>query len=83
MSLLFLVLYNEDCVEEVLEVFLEYGIEGATILDSSGMGKFISSTPLFGNFIGCMHQNKHHSKTILTLVSTPHIPALVRAIEGW
>ncbi len=81
MSLLMLILYDEHYVEDVLEVFLEYGIEGATILNSTGMGQYISNAPLFGNFIGCMHQNKHHSKTILAMVSKPHIKAVVEAIE--
>ena len=81
MSLLMLILYDEHYVEDVLEVFLEYGIEGATILNSTGMGQYISNAPLFGNFIGCMHQNKHHSKTILAMVSKPHVKAVVEEIE--
>ena len=82
MSLLVLILYNENYLEDILEIFLEHGIEGATILDSTGMGQYISNAPLFGNFIGCMHQNKHHSKTILTMVSKPHVKTIVRAVEN-
>ena len=55
--------------------------EGATILDSAGMGRYISNVPLFADFIGFMRENKHQSKTILTLVPQEHTQELIQRIE--
>lgn len=38
MKLLYVILYIEDFLYEILEFFIEMGIEGATIIESSGMG---------------------------------------------
>ena len=81
MQLLVLNLYDEDLLYAVLEIFIEEGVEGATILDSAGMGQYISNVPLFADFIGFMRQNKHQSKTILTLVPQEHTQDLITRIE--
>lgn len=66
-SLMLINVYEEDYLQQVLESLLEYGITGATIIDSTGMGQFLSEAPLFGNFIGCMRQNRYHSKTVIAI----------------
>lgn len=81
MQMLLLNLYDEDLLYPMLELFIEEGIEGATILDSAGMGRYISNVPLFADFIGFMRQNKNQSKTILTLVPEEHVKDLVARIE--
>jgi nitrogen PTS system EIIA component len=81
MQMLLLNLYDEDFLYPILELFIEEGIDGATILDSAGMGRYISNVPLFADFIGFMRQNKNQSKTIITLVPEEHINDLVTRIE--
>lgn len=81
MQMLLLNLYDEDLLYPILEVFIEEGIEGATILDSAGMGRYISNVPLFADFIGFMRQNKNQSKTIITLVPEENVQDLVSRIE--
>lgn len=81
MKLLVVVLYDDDFLYRILEVFIEEGIEGATILDGAGMGQYISNVPLFADFIGFMRQNKHQSKTILIMVPEEHVEDLVHRIE--
>lgn len=81
MQLLILNLYEEDLLYEVLELFIEEGLDGATILDSAGMGQYISNVPLFADFIGFMRQNKHQSKTIMTLVPKDETQDLIARIE--
>lgn len=66
-SLILINVYEEEYLQQVLESLLEYGVTGATIIDSTGMGQFLSEAPLFGNFIGAMRQNKYHSKTIIAV----------------
>ena len=82
MALLLINVYEEDYLQQVLESLLEYDIDGATIIDSSGMGQFLSAAPLFGNFIGCMHQNKYHSKTIIAVANLHRVEPLFDEIEN-
>lgn len=81
MQLLFLTLFEEDLLYSVLEVLIEEGVEGATILDGSGMGQYISNVPLFANFIGFMRENKYQSKTILALIPEEHVSDIITRIE--
>ncbi len=81
MKLLFVNVYLEEFLYQVLELFLEEGIEGATIIDSAGMGQYISDVPLFADFIGFMRENRHKSKTILALVPENMVDAIVDGIE--
>jgi PTS system nitrogen regulatory IIA component len=80
-KLLFVVLYYEDLLYDILEYFLTQGIDGATILEGSGMGQYISNVPLFAEFIGFMQEKKNHSKTIMTIISADQEKQLVQGIE--
>ncbi len=69
MKLLVFVLNNEEYLEEVLEAYVEAGVTGSTILDSEGMGRFLTyEIPLFADFKEFMKGNKPYNKTILTVV---------------
>lgn len=81
MKLVMMNLYVEELLYRILELFIEEGIEGATILESAGMGHYISNVPLFADFIGFMNESKHHSKTILALVPEEHVDELITGIE--
>jgi len=81
MKLMIVNLYVDEFLYRVLELFIEEGIEGATILESAGMGQYISNVPLFADFIGFMNESKHKSKTILTLVPEEHVDELISGIE--
>lgn len=80
-KLMVLTLYIEEHIYEILELFLEFGIEGASILESSGMGRYISNVPLFAEFIGFMNENKNASQTIMAIVPERHVQPLVQRIE--
>lgn len=82
MKLMLLVLYLDEFLYHILEFFIEEGIEGATILDSSGMGEYISSIPLFATFIGFMNEKKNHSKTILVMIPESKEADIVAGIEN-
>ena len=69
MKLLIFVLNKEEFLEDVLEAFVEAGIPGATILDSEGMGRFLTyEVPLFADFKEFMRGNKPYNKTIFSVV---------------
>lgn len=81
MTLLTVILYNEEFMYDVLELFLQEGIEGATIIESSGMGQYISNIPIFADFIGFMRQNKNQSKTIMALIPEDRVDDIIEGIE--
>ncbi len=69
MKLIVFVLNNEELLEQVLEAYVDAGIDGATILDSEGMGRFLSyEVPLFAEFRPFMKGNKPYNHTILAVV---------------
>ncbi len=68
-KLLVVVLNKEELLDEVLSAYVEAGIEGATILDSEGMGRFLTfEVPLFADFKQFMKGNKPYNKTIFSVV---------------
>jgi len=81
MKLMFVILYYEDLLYDILEFFLGQGIDGATILEGAGMGHYISNVPLFAEFIGFMQEKKNHSKTIMVLIPADLEKQLVQGIE--
>ena len=81
MKLMLVNLYVEEYLYDVLGALVELGIEGATILDSTGMGRYVSSVPLFAEFIGFMKENRNFSKTILAMVPERHVNKIIESIE--
>lgn len=82
MRLLILILYMDELIYHILEYFLEAGIEGATILESSGMGQYVSNIPLFATFIGFMNKQKNHSNTLLATIPANREDEIIRGIEA-
>ena len=84
MKLVVFVLNQEEKLEEVLEAFVEAGVPGATILDSEGMGRFLTyEVPLFAAFKSFMKGNKPYNKTIFSIVDDEgKIEKLQELIEG-
>ena len=69
MKLFVCVLTQEELLEQVLEAYAEAGVEGATILDSEGMGRFLTyEVPLFAEFRSFMKGNKPYNKTIFSVL---------------
>ncbi len=81
MKLVMINLYVEEYLYRILELLIEEGIEGATIIESAGMGHYISNVPLFADFIGFMNESKHHSKTLLAMVPEEHVDDLMAGVE--
>ena len=82
MSLLSLVLFDLDLIYDILEMFLEKGIEGANITESYGMGEYISNVPLFAGFLGFMNDRTNRSKTIQALIPQSRVGDIVEGIES-
>ena len=59
MKVLVIVLNREEFLDDVLSLFVEMGITGATIIDSVGMGRIISyNIPIFAGFRDLMSGNR-------------------------
>ncbi len=80
-KMLIITLYIEERLFDLLQVLLEEGIDGASILNSSGMGKYVSSVPIFADFIGFMRPRKDQSQTILALIPAEREQQIVEKIE--
>lgn len=83
MKLLVFVLNREELLEDVLTAYVEAGIPGATILDSEGMGRFLTyEVPLFVDFKDFMKGNKPYNKTIFAVINNEkNIPKLERLLD--
>lgn len=69
MELVVIVLNKTDLLDELLSMFMKYKIKGATVLDSSGMGRLIANQfPMFSMFAELGEERKSNSKTIFTVV---------------
>jgi mannitol/fructose-specific phosphotransferase system IIA component (Ntr-type) len=82
MQLVFIVLYLEEFFYDILEFLIESNIQGATVIDSSGMGSYLSNIPLFASFMGFMNEEKNYSKTILAMVPHTRLNDIVEGIEA-
>ncbi|MCG8480479.1 MAG: hypothetical protein MI724_15405 [Spirochaetales bacterium] len=81
MKLIVFVLNREELLERVLEAYVEAGVIGATILDSEGMGRFLTyEVPLFADFKEFMKGNKPYNKTILSVVEDEECIPRLRSI---
>ena len=80
-KLLVVILYEDDLFYDLLELLLQEGIDGATVMDSLGMGHYISNIPLFSTFVSFMNEDHNRSRTILATVPEPQVEQVVRGIE--
>lgn len=80
-KLLFIILYERRFLDDIVQLFLERGIRGASVMDSSGISGVLSKVPLFGDFLNFLGERKDLSKTIMTIVPENEIPPLVEGIE--
>lgn len=87
MKLVVFILNKEELLDDVLSAYVEAGIPGATVLDSEGMGRYLTyQVPLFADFKNFMKGNKPYNKTILSVVSDetliPELKHLLDDITG-
>jgi len=80
-KLMFIILYIEDYLYDILELFIQEGIGGATINESFGIGEYMYNVPIFAHFISFMKEDKNRSKTIMVMLPEEKVDTLVRGIE--
>ena len=82
MKLLIIILNKTELLDEILTLFLELGITGATVVDSIGMGEIVSrEIPIFAGFRDLLSGSNPTSKTILTVVKDELVAEISDGIE--
>jgi len=81
MKLLYIILYYEDDLQAVLEYLIDQGVEGATVIESKGMGAYVSTIPLFAGLLRFMREDRNASNTIMALIPARHEKVIVQGIE--
>lgn len=82
MKFILFVLNQEEHLNEVLEALLELDINGATIVDSIGMGRILAhDIPIFAGFRTLLQESRPGNKTILTVVDDHKVDQMLQAIE--
>lgn len=83
MHVVFFVLEREEYLEEILEAFLEKGIPGATVLQSTGMGKIMAEhCPIFIRLRSIITENNLvNNHTIFVVVEDELVVRVLELIE--
>ena len=80
-KLLMIILYEQKYLEDIMELFLELGVKGSTVIDSQGMGGILTKVPLFADFINFLGENKNYSKTIFAIIGESELHTIIRGVE--
>ncbi len=81
LKLLMLVLQDEEQLNDIMELFVEMGIRGASVMESDGMGKILTTVPLFASFINFLGGKEEYHRTLFTVVPENQLHRLICAIE--
>lgn len=79
---LFITLYYEEFLHDILSFLLEEDIRGASIIESTGMGSYVSKIPLFAGFLGFMKEDRNRSKTIVCVITEDKQDHIIEGIES-
>ncbi len=81
MKAMFMVLNKTEKLDEVLKAFLDCGVKGATILNSTGMGRRLAKEiPIFAS-LGLVHNGgREYSYTLFAVMSDDKIKPVVEAV---
>lgn len=80
-KLMIIVLKDEDFLDDLTGVFVEYGITEAVFIESQQMENLLSRVPLFLGFFNFTGDKNPYNKTILLKINENRIGAVVKGIE--
>ncbi|NLG84702.1 MAG: hypothetical protein GX493_08895 [Firmicutes bacterium] len=84
LQVLFLVLDKPELLKPVLKTFLDCGVKGATVLESTGMGRMLShEVPIFASLRTIFENAGHHNNTIFAVIKDDaKVDRLVEALKA-
>ncbi len=75
-------LNKTEYLEDILAAFVEAGISGATVLDSVGMGRYLSqNVPIFTGLFDMFPGSSPTNKTILAVTEEENIEKILRILD--
>jgi len=80
-KLLLLIVRDPEIMEEIGEIFIEYGVEEATILDTGDMKGVLSHVPLFLGFFDFTGDREKSGKLVMVKLPRDYLQALVHGLE--
>ncbi|MCB5262198.1 MAG: PTS sugar transporter subunit IIA [Candidatus Cloacimonetes bacterium] len=80
-KLLLLFVKDEHILQDITEVFVEYGIQRSTIINTTEMENLISTTPLFMGFFNFTGDKSPTGKIVLAKIVEDHIDAIINGLE--
>ena len=80
-KLLLMVLQEEKAYNDVMELFLEIGVEGAVTINSDMMGPMLSNVPIFAGFMDVLGRSRPEPRLLLTLIPEEEVDNTVAAVE--
>lgn len=85
MQMLVLVLNKTECLEELLERFVQINVKGATIIDSTGMARALSDGENTGTILGSLRYlidpERQQSKTIFCIVKDELVDCIRKVVD--
>ncbi|HHY03754.1 MAG TPA: hypothetical protein GX534_01005 [Thermoanaerobacterales bacterium] len=85
MQLLVVVLNDVDKLESLLKEFINIGIKGATVIDSTGMARVLhddlDNIPIFGSIKMFINENYPYNKTIFVVLNDNQLQPAIKAIK--
>lgn len=85
-KLLVFILNNDDKLDDLLQSFITYGIKGATVIDSMGMARVLTShshddIPIIGSLKLMINGGYPYNKTIFVALSDEQVITCIKAIK--
>lgn len=80
-KLMMILVRDPEIMDEIGEIFIEYGIEEANIIDTSSMKSVLSNVPLFLGFFNFTGDRERTGKIIFVKLQRDYIHALVTGFE--
>ena len=80
-KLLLLFVKDDNILQDITEVFVEYGIKRSTIINTQEMDNLISNVPLFMGFFDFTGDKNPVGKIVLAKIVEDHIDAIITGLE--
>jgi nitrogen PTS system EIIA component len=80
-KLMLLFVNDEDIMQDIAEVFLEYGIQDSTIIETQKMDNLLSKVPLFMGFFNFTGERNPYRKIIMLKINSQYLNALIKSLE--
>lgn len=84
MELLICVINREERLDEILSGFLELGITGATVVNSEGMGRLMTSgVPVMEGLQTLLQRSRPYNTMIFSVIDSPEkLQAAIDMLQG-